>query len=407
MIILVADYIYTPQGIIQAQALAFDTHIKRIAPLEELLEEYPDAKVERTPPYSVIYPGFINTHVHLEFSANKTTLKYGSFMPWLDSVIANRDDLMQDCNNEMMAKECESMLQSGITTFGAISSFGLELEVCQQTPQKVIFFNELIGSNPAYADVLYGDFLQRVEASQVDTKKYKITPAIAIHSPYSVHPILVNKAISLAKENSMPLTAHLLESPAEREWLESGSGEFREFFSKYFNTTTPVTSIDEFINAFETYPTHFVHATVAKPQELEHIQKYNHSIAHCPRSNRYLGCGKLDITILDNINLPYTLATDGLSSNDTLSIFDEMRAALMLHSNIAVDELAVNLIDATTKVPAEFFGLDCGMIEVNKQADLVVVTLPDLPKDISHIPLWSIIHTHKATQVYIDGERYV
>ena len=407
MTILVADYIYTPQGIIQAQGVAFDTHIKMIAPLEELLQHYPDAKIERTPPYSVIYPGFINTHVHLEFSANKTTLKYGSFMPWLDSVIANRDDLMKDCDNEMMAKECESMLQSGITTFGAISSFGLELEVCQQTPQKVIYFNELIGSNPAYTDVLYGDFLQRVEASQLDTKKYKITPAIAIHSPYSVHPVLVNKAISLAKENSMPLTAHLLESPAEREWLESGSGEFREFFERYFNTTTPVTTIDEFINAFETYPTHFVHATVAKSQELEHIKKYNHSIAHCPRSNRYLGCGRLDISKLDDILLPYSVATDGLSSNDSLSIFDEMRAALMLHSDMAVDVLATKLIDATTKVPAKFFGLECGEIAVDKQADLTVVTLPDLPKDSSHIPLWSIIHTHKATQVYIDGERYV
>ena len=48
-----------------------------------------------------------------------------------------------------------------------------------------------------------------------------------------------------------------------------------------------------------------------------------------------------------------------------------------------------------------------GEIAVDKQADLTVVTLPDLPKDSSHIPLWSIIHTHKATQVYIDGERYV
>jgi len=407
MKIVVADYIYTPDGFIQGCGVAFDKVIKNIAPLEELLTLYPDAKVERTPPYSVIYPGFINTHVHLEFSANKTTLKYGSFMPWLDSVIANRDDLMQECDNEMMAKECDSMLQSGITTFGAISSFGLELEVCQKAPQKVIFFNELIGSNPAYADVLYGDFKERFEASKAKASKYNITPAIAIHSPYSVHPVLVSKAISLAKENSMPLSAHLLESPAEREWLEHGTGEFREFFSKYFNTTSPVTTIEEFMHSFETYPTHFVHATQATKDELSYLQQHNHFIAHCPRSNRYLGCGRLDIEMLDNIGMPYSIATDGLSSNDSLSIFDEMRAALMLHNDISVEKLATSLIDASTKEPAKFFGLNCGVIEPDKDADLVVVTLPDLPKDDSHIALWSIIHTHKATQVYINGERYV
>jgi len=42
------------------------------------------------------------------------------------------------------------MLKSGVTTFGAISSFRADLEVCRKAPQKGIYFNELIGSNPAY-----------------------------------------------------------------------------------------------------------------------------------------------------------------------------------------------------------------------------------------------------------------
>jgi cytosine/adenosine deaminase-related metal-dependent hydrolase len=407
MKILVADYIYTPEGFVEEQAVAFDGQIEALDRLENLLERYPEAEVIRTAPYSVIYPGFINTHVHLEFSANKTSLEYGSFMPWLDSVIANRDELMQCCDNSIMQKECENMLRSGITAFGAISSFGTELEVCERTPQRVVFFNELIGSNAQYADMLYGDFLERVKASQSCSEESRVTAAVAIHSPYSVHPVILQKAVALAKSHNMPLSAHFLESQAEREWLERGEGEFKAFFEKYFNTSTPVTSINEFLHAFDNYPAHFTHAVQANRDELAHLASKGHSVAHCPRSNRYLGCGRLPIETLRELNLPYTVATDGLSSNDSLSIFDEFRAALMLHHQAPIQELAQTLIKANTEVAADILGLNCGRIESGREADFTVVTLPDLPQSKKEIALWSIIHTKEVAHVYIGGEAHV
>jgi len=407
MKILVADYIYTPEGFIHNKAISFTETIQDIDTVEVLQKKYPEAKIIETEPNSVIYPGFINTHVHLEFSANKTSLEYGSFMPWLDSVIANRDELMKNCDNALMQKECNTMLHSGITAFGAISSFGTELEVCERTPQRVVFFNELIGSNAMYADMLYGDFMERVKASTSCAEESRITPAIAIHSPYSVHPVILEKAVSVAKQNKLPLSAHFLESQAEREWLEKGEGEFKGFFEKYFNTSTPVTSIEEFMHAFDTYPTHFTHAVQATDKELEHLASKGHSVAHCPRSNRYLGCGRLAIEKLRALHLPYSVATDGLSSNDSLSIFDEFRAALMLHHQAPIQKLATQLIKASTEDAADILGLNCGKIATDKLADLVVITLPDMPKTKEEIALWSIIHTKKVSKVYIEGIQYV
>lgn len=54
-------------------------------------------------------PGLINSHVHLEFSSNSTTLKYGNFMLWLNSVIASRDELVQKANNKLISKKLEKM----------------------------------------------------------------------------------------------------------------------------------------------------------------------------------------------------------------------------------------------------------------------------------------------------------
>ena len=404
MKIINADFLYTPNGYVQNQAVAFTEIIKDIGTLDVLVERYPDAKVIQTEPHSILYPGFINTHVHLEFSANKTSLSYGSFKPWLDSVIEHREELMGACNNDMMLDECKVMMRSGITTFGAISSFGNELEVCEKTPQRVVFFNELIGSNAMYADMLYGDFQERVRASQSCDSSSRIIPAVAIHSPYSVHPILLQKAVNVAKKHHMPLSAHFLESQAEREWLESSSGALRAFFLKYFNTSTTVTNIEEFMHAFDTYPTHFAHCVQANKDELNYLAEKGHSIAHCPRSNRYLGCGRLAI---EDLSLPFSVATDGLSSNDSLNIFDELKAAIMLHNDIHIQELSETLLRAVTGDAADILGLNCGKIEVDKLADFAVVTLPEAPQRTDELALWSILHTKEVSEVYIEGEKYV
>jgi len=402
--IIIADYLYIKGKFVENLAIAFDRQIVAVDRLEKLLESYPDAERIRARPHTVLYPGFINTHVHLEFSANKTSLKYGSFISWLDSVIEHRDDLLKECDNKMMQRECDEMLRSGVTAFGAISSFGTELQVCETVPQRVVFFNELIGSNAQYADMLYGDFLERVKASQSCEAGSRIIPAVAIHSPYSVHPVVLHRAVALAKQHQMPLSAHFLESKAEREWLENGTGAFKAFFEKFFNTSTPVTTIKEFMHAFDTYPAHFTHCVQATEDELQYLAQKGHTIAHCPRSNRYLGCGRLAIEKLD---MPFSVATDGLSSNDSLNIFDELRAALMLHNNIDIQKLALQLLKNITSDAAEAIGLNSGSLEVGKEADFALVTLPELPKRAEEIALWSILHTREVDALYIGGEQYV
>ncbi len=405
MKIINAHYTYLNGKFHKEIAIAFSDKIEAIDNLQRLQAQYPDAQLDQGGLNTVLLPGLINTHVHLEFSANKSTLRYGEFMPWLDSVIEHREDLISVCDNAMMMQACQSMLRSGITTFGAISSFGAELEVCTQTPQKVIFFNELIGSNPATADMLYRDFLERVDASKA-VAEYGITPAIAIHAPYSVHPIVVKKALEVAKNEHLPLSAHFLESPAEREWLEKSQGDFLEFFQKFFSTSSAVTSIDEFLESFEGLPTHFVHAVQTQEKELKVIAKEGHSIAHCPRSNRLLGCGRLPLEKVMEYKIPFTLATDGLSSNTSLNLFDEMRAALMMHYHLPLEELANQLIESITTTPAKIFGLNSGEIRMGKSADLIRIQLPDKIQKSQSIALQTILHTQEVERVYINGEAY-
>jgi cytosine/adenosine deaminase-related metal-dependent hydrolase len=401
MQIISPDYIYDKNTIISGMSVAFDKKIKLIAPLDELIKKYPDAKVIKLQKNSLLMPGLINAHVHLEFSANKTNLNYGDFIKWLYSVIDNRDELIGGCEKKCIDKAIKSMLDAGITTFGAISSHGMDLDACASAPQNVIFFNELIGSQANMADVLFNDFKNRLDESKAIARE-GFYPSVAIHSPYSVHPILIKKALQIAKDEDLRLSAHFMESKAEREWLDNSDGDFKEFFDNLLNQKTNVSDADEFLEHFKDKQTLFTHVVKANDKELEDIASNQHTIIHCPISNRLLGNGAIDIDAVMQKGINWVCATDGLSSNYTLDLFEEMKIALFMHSNMPLLPLAKKLIDSVTINAAKALNIDAGEISEGKSADMIVLDLDKEPNDELAIHL--ILHKYNISKVYINGK---
>ena len=400
--ILLAEYIYTDNKVVKNHGIVFDKKIIKIAPKSRILKEYKDAEVIRYPKGSMLFPGLINAHVHIEFSANKTTLSYGDFITWLYSVIENREDLMQECQKECMQKAVDRMLERGITTFGAISSHGLDLEVCANAKQNVVFFNELIGSQPAAADVLFGDFLERLEHAKA-VKRDGFYPAVAIHSPYSVHPILIQKAIEVVKKQKLLLTAHFMESPAEREWIDKSSGDFKVFFEKFLNQSNAVTNAKEFLSHFQDIPTLFAHGVEISKEELDGLSNEGHTIIHCPISNRLLGNNLLDIKALEEAKIRWIVATDGLSSNYDLDLWEEMKIALFAQTKLPLEPFAKALLDGVTKNAALALGLSKGVLKDGYDADILVMQLDEkLPEPLE---LHMILHRYEIIDRYILGER--
>lgn len=401
MQIISPNYILTPNTLLSNLAVAFDKTIQKIAPLEELKIEYPDAEVTILQKNSLLMPGLINAHVHIEFSANKTTLSYGDFMNWLYSVIENREELIGGCDLTCMSKAIDAMLESGITTFGAVSSHGMDLEACANAPQNVVFFNELIGSQATMADALFGDFLSRLDASK-SVKREGFYPAVAIHSPYSVHPILVKKALEIVKNEDLKLTAHFMESEAERNWLDSSYGDFKKFFVDLLKQDKSVCSSKEFLEYFDGHNALLTHGVNANDDELNLIAKNSHTIIHCPISNRLLGNKTLNIKNLNDKNIKWIVATDGLSSNYKLDLFEEMKMSLFMHSNAPLLGFANALIKGVTINAASALNLNTGEIAKGKNADMLVVDLDKEPNDELAIHL--ILHRYNISKVYINGK---
>ncbi|ATB68468.1 deaminase family protein [Sulfurospirillum diekertiae] len=406
MKLLIADFVVPCNAsfeIIEKGAVAFDETIIDVGLSEDLKHKYPHAELIETPQNSVILPGLINSHVHLEFSANQSMLRYGDFISWLQSVIKHREELSALATTELITCKLQEMLKSGTTTLGAISSFGADLEACVEAPQRVVYFNEVLGSVPSAVDAMYGDFRGRLEASQEFTCK-RFIPAVSVHSPYSTHPILAKKALQIAREEGCVVSTHFMESPAERAWIDTGSGDFQSFFSAFNPHAKPMCEAVEYLELFSHNPTLFTHAVQATKHELDTIAKQQATLTHCPVSNRLLGVGKLDLEAVQKENINLTLGTDGLSSNISLSLWDEMRSALMLHPKLELSSLAQTLLQSVTCNAAKALQLPCGVLEKERYADLIVVTLPQACEK-EDMPLQLILHTHQTHLTFIDGEQ--
>ncbi|WP_457597317.1 aminofutalosine deaminase family hydrolase [Hydrogenimonas sp.] len=403
MTIIAAHWLFDGEEVRQNLAVAFSETIEEVAPLEVLETRYPQAEILRLAPEEVLMPGLVNPHLHLEFGANTTQLRYGDFMTWLQSVITKRDELIEACKAACYKRQIDAMLRSGITAFGAISSYGHDLRACRAAPQRVVFFSEIIGSQPAAVDALYADFTQRMEAA-LEAASSRFIPGVAIHSPYSVHPVLLKKVLGTFP--TALLSAHFMESPAEAAWLREGSGDFKPFFENFLNQSAPLQSPEAFLEALDR-PTLLTHAVQADDGLLDTIAEAGHTIVHCPRSNRLLGCGRLALEKLRERRIPWLLGTDGLSSNTSLNLWEEMRSAMMLHRQAPLEAFAADALRSVTSRAADALNLPIGRLKKGKLADIVTLTLPNAPDSAESLPLQLLLHTKTVQRLYIEGKRHV
>ncbi len=403
---LYADWLLTcdeKKFFIKDGAVIFNKNIVDVGTLAELKKKYPEYEYKYCGKNSILMPGLVNSHIHLEFSANKTQLKYGNFMDWLNSVVQKREDLIEKATEKVIDEELNKMLQSGTTTIGAISSHNFDMTSCIKTPINVVYFNEAIGSKADMVDTLFTDFKAKLKNAN-EHKKDNFIPAIAIHSPYSVHPFLIREVLQIAKEKHLAVSAHFQESKGENEWLNYSKGEFTLFFKNFLNQNKSLTKPLDFLNQFKDIKNlSFTHCVEANKDELETIKNLDASIIHCPNSNRLLSNTILNLEHLENTNL--ALGTDGLSSNNSLNLFDEIRNAFFMHTEIHPNILAKKLLLSATKGGAKALGLNKGILKKDKDADIISFTLPDTCENEDDLLTAIILHTTKVNQTYIQGKQ--
>lgn len=238
--ILVCDENFT---ILKNKAIVFDEEILDVGEFENLIKIYKNADILDFS-NDIVMPNFINLHTHLEFSANKTSLIYGDFLKWVNSIVKQRNHLLKDASKISIKAQILEMLKSGVGTIGEISSFGQSLEAIFELKIRCVYFNEILGTNEEIIDKNWQDFLIRFRKSK-ELKSDLLIPGVSIHSPYSTHPKLTKKACEFAKSNNLLVSTHFLESNHENKWLRSKKGGFKKWLLNFAKNPKPLYNISE------------------------------------------------------------------------------------------------------------------------------------------------------------------
>lgn len=275
------------------------------------------------PDLYVISPPFCNAHSHFEYRGLLHKVPDLPYWPWIRELTRLKptqfpSQVVADCSTA--AKE---NLATGIKRVWEHSDRPGSLEAMTQAGLGGRLFFELItffehedsGAKRAAT-------LERLTASPKG-----IELGIAPHATYTVDEATLRWAAGLKR----PLSIHLCETEAEREFFEQGSGVIAQFYKESgvpfeVQGCSPVKYLDEC--GILGPDTQLVHCCDITDEDIEAIARSGSRVAHCPRSNFALGCPVSPVRRIIEAGIPVGIGLDSAASSGPIDMFAEMRACL-------------------------------------------------------------------------------
>jgi 5-methylthioadenosine/S-adenosylhomocysteine deaminase len=321
---------------------------------------------------SIILPGLVNAHSHLEYAVYAGFGDGLPFTPWI-IIHTERKARIGVPEMEQIARlgaaEC---LASGITTVADCSFSGATATACAELGLRAIVYIEVFSpeGKTEHIETRYRAHRERIEDSLSEHVRIGISP----HSLYTASVELWEEAAALG----LPMATHLEESEAEREWLHHGTGPLAEH---------PIarTSLVELAERGLLSPRlAAAHCVWVDGDEIAILAEHGVAAVHCPRSNAVLGCGIAPVRELLDAGLAVGLGTDSPASAPSFDMFEELRTALFLaraRERRPEALTATEALELATLGSARALGLESevGSLESGKRADLVVLSLEGSP----------------------------
>lgn len=321
-----------------------------------------------------VVPGLVNAHTHLEFSLLREPIPTaGRFTDWIRSVVKYRREHPGIASEAVRAGIDESV-RTGTTLIGDIATTGWSANDYVDESYSGVVFQELLGltdervaAQIELAHALTTNSTQRIEASgEPDAVRPRtllhhsgalrhpahprqqdgdVLLGLSPHAPYSVHPGLLRDAISLSRQNALPLAMHLAETKAELELLADATGEFREMLDEFGLWREELFGggrrpLDYLAALAEAPASLIVHGNYLDEEELMFLAARPHmTLVYCPRTHAAFGHRDHPWRRLRELGGSVALGTDSRASNPDLSLFAELQFLAQQHPDISHLEL--------------------------------------------------------------------
>jgi len=355
---------------------------------------------------AVLLPGFVNAHSHLEYAVyGGFGDGLGDFAEWISLHIQRKARIGWEEYVDIARLGAAECLTSGITTIGDCSYSGAAAVACADLGLRATIYLEVFGADPAPALEHFAATRERVQGSFSD----RVRPGISPHAPYSVSLDLYRAAAELG----LPIATHISESPAEVNYVTTGAGPWGDYADLL--VAPPGQTGTRLLAEHDLLGPNVVaaHCVMVDAEEISLLAATRTGVAHCPRSNGYLGCGVAPLRELREAGVPVSIATDSPASTPSLDFFEEIRAAIIAARarEGRPDALtAADALELATLGGARVLGLDdrVGSLVPGKQADLAVISLVNSPFDPVEDPVTAAVlggSPERVTATLVAGEQ--
>jgi cytosine/adenosine deaminase-related metal-dependent hydrolase len=288
----------------------------------------------------ILLPGLINAHCHLDYTCLRGKIPpRKSFTDWIRAINAEKATLAPKDYIASINEGFAEARQFGTTTIANLTVFP-ELIPQIQPAVRTCWFAELIDVRmPEHAIELVDSTIEALN----QTRNWGLAP----HALFTASRDLFRRCEEIAQNDNVLLTTHLAESREEMEMFRHASGPLYEFIKSIgraiddCGNKTPLELFLDLIGsggspnrlrAIEVNRPYLswivAHLNELTESDFELLERSNleFHVVHCPRSHNYFSHSPFAFDRLRSFGSNICLGTDSLASNESLSLFAEMRA---------------------------------------------------------------------------------
>ncbi len=351
-----------------------------------------------------IFPGLINTHVHLFQTGVKGLGEDMAVQEWVRVVTA--PTAIHISPEEMYLFDltgCLEQIHCGVTTLIDMSYAAQTFEVHAANIKAIQDsglrgrYTTIISDFGVEYGVLSGLIkpIDRFLAEYTELlQKYPPTDRmavwLAIGAPWTITDEGLVKARAFATAAGIPIVMHINENEVDNSLSQQRHGQ------------NIIPYLDEV--GFLGPDVLAIHCVVMDETDINLLAQRGVRVAYNPISNMYLGSGIAPIMQMAQAGITISVGTDGAGSNNSLDMIESLKMGALLQKVTARDAAVVDaqtVLDWATREAAKTIGLsqEIGSLEVGKKADLFVLAANSAKITPVHDPV--------ATLIYSSGEENV
>ncbi|MBR5478688.1 MAG: amidohydrolase [Clostridia bacterium] len=341
-----------------------------------------------------LIPGLINTHTHVPMTLLRGYADDYDLDTWLTRHIFPAEAKLDGkCVRAGTVLGIAEMLAGGTTSFSDSYYFCDEIaSVAEISGIKASISRTVINFDN---EVKFGECDGTREVLDLFNNWHgrdngRIRIDAIIHAEYTTSESLWRSLGSFAKENGLIMQIHVSESEREHKGCIEKYGK------------TPIALFEHYgvLDA----KTIAAHCVWIDDEDMAIMRKKGVTLAHNPVSNLKLASGIAPIPKAIEQGINVSLGTDGVASNNSHDMFEEMKLAAILHKGRNYNPCAVNAETAFNLATvngaiAQGRENECGKIAVGMDADLVMLDL-DRPHFMPcHNLLSNIVYSARGSDV--------